>query len=681
MSKEKMKILLAMDADDGLAEDFRKVLEEKGVAVEAIEVRPTKRLVRQYVQSNPDVGAVILSEHIGEDSFSAREVDEISVAAPDALVIPIVDEEPGSRFMAELAFLGVYNAIYDEDGNDEMAAELIAGGKGRDKMSARIYYGIQGMERAADETAAFDTRNAIDYLRRSEADVRELRRKLLTLEKKLEPDQLKQVLLDVPDSVFETAKQIPEYRVVCDMVAPERNIPAARQEPSRLDEKKEPARARKKGKKQKAAKEGKKEGFLPFGKGKKKDKSGEIDPIRLAGEEHTGLVDIGFISTNVGVGCTTAAIMCAASLAAGKAGKKVAVIELDAADHNFEELYQQVTSHDANVSGATCFSYGAVDYYFKLRYDEFCDTYRERYDVVVYDFGSIGDELIATFMPDMEITYVVSSPKMWKLGELEDFQRAMMQAAPEVGKKFIYLFPSIGTQEVAGAAEVIGNNLVVPLPYDSNPFHPSGKTQRIFKGIFEGKYKQQNLGKKLSPVQLLKKAGQSADGTLKALFLLVSVAAVCAIFAGVHGTDLQEKRYNALYQAADKEIKAREQDISDLNAKIGAMESSLAAEEAQAVVILETVYPGDLLTDKNTEVRTVRSTEDASLYLSPDKVGKVAACVDMAPGTVVYERQAAVPISSSLGTEAPAESGADGESAAGGEPAAEESGAESEAGN
>ena len=37
-----------------------------------------------------------------------------------------------------------------------------------------------------------------------------IRRKLLNLEKKLEAEELKQVLLDVPDSVFEMVKKVPE---------------------------------------------------------------------------------------------------------------------------------------------------------------------------------------------------------------------------------------------------------------------------------------------------------------------------------------------------------------------------------------------------------------------------------------------------------------------------------------
>ena len=680
MSKDKIKVLLAMDADDGLAEDFRAILEEKGVSVESIEIRATKRLVRQYIQSNADVDAVILSQHIGDDSFSAREIDEISVAAPNALVIPIVDEDHGSRYMAELAALGVYNAIYDEDGNDELVAEFIVDGTGRDKMAARLYYGITGTEQAVEEAAsAFDTRNAVDYLRRSEDDVRELRKKLLNLEKKLDTEELRQVLLDVPDSVFETAKNVPEYRVVCDMVAKERNRPSLPQGSEQAGEPLGTQKRRKQEKKARPAKE-KKGLSLPFKKGNgKKDNVIDMDPMRLAKEERVGLVtDIGFISTNVGVGCTTAAIMCASSLAnSGKPAKNVAIIELDADDHNFEELYKQVTSH-ANISGANKFTYGKVDYYFNIRYDDFCDTYRDRYDVVIYDFGSLDDETIKTFMPDMEKTFVVSSPKLWKTGELTDFLRSLRRTAPEVEKGFVYLFPSVSGQEVTDAAENVGDNLCVALPYDSNPFHPSDKTRQVFTKLFSGKYKQKRFGRKLQLGQRLKKSGESADGSLKKIFLAVSVAAVAAILAGTYNMSLQDKKYDDMYRAAGKVIAERDAEITTLKDEIAAAESSRAAEEKQVVVIKEAVYPGDLLTEENTEIKTVRVAVEKSLYLEPENVGKMAACVDMAPGTVVYKKQAAVPISALIGSTAQPETTDGSEVAADGEGAAEETAAGSE---
>jgi len=645
MAEEKIKVLLAMEADDGLAEYFMALLEEKGTAVDKIEIRATKRLVRQYIQANADLGAVILSEHLGEDTFSAKEIDEISIAAPNAIIIPIVDEEPGSRYMADLASLGIYNAIFDRDDNDVMAADLIAaGGTGRDKMAARTYYGIQGTERTAEDKASFDTSNAVDYLRRSEDDLQELRRKLLNLEKKLEAEELKQVLLDVPDSVFEMVKKVPEYRLVCDMVSKERNAPAVLQESPRSDNKK-PEEPKKKDKKALS---------LPFikGKGKKdKDKVIDMDPIKLAKEEGGGLItDIGFISTNVGIGCTTAAIMCAASLAGkGKDAKRVAIIELDAADANFESLYTNVTGH-ATINGANTFTYGQVDYYFNLRYDEFCDTYRDRYDIIVYDFGSLDDDMIAKFMPDMEKTYVVSSPKPWKSGELTEFLRAMKKAAPDLEKDFIYLFPSISPQETRDVSEALDGRLCVPLPYDSNPFNPSDRTKRVFAKTCDGNYKPEKLGKKKEPEQRLKKAGDTADGTLKKLFIAVSAAAIAVAVAGAYTISQQKKQYTAMYQAAGGEIAARDASIAQLNALLAASESSLAAQEKQVVVVKELVYPGDVLTEENTEIRTVHTAAEGSLYLSPDSVGKVAACVDMEPGTVVYKRQTAVPVTSSLGT-------------------------------
>ena len=669
MANDKIKVLLAMEADDGLAEYFMALLEEKGTAVDRIEIRTTKRLVRQYIQSNADVGAVVLSQHLGEETFSAKEIDEISVAAPHAIVIPIVDEEPGSRYMSELASLGVYNALYDKDDNDMLAADLIAGGKGRDKMTARSYYGIQGTERAAEKTdAVFDSSNAVDYLRRSEDDAREFRRKLLNLEKKLSPEELKQVFLDVPDSVFEMARKVPEYRIVCDMVAGERNAPRE-EKPARTE-------------KVKAPKKGKKALPLPFKVGKaKKENVIDLDPISLAKEEEGGqVIDIGFISTNVGVGCTTAAIMCATSLAgSGKDAKKVAIIELDSADHNFEALHQNVTGH-ANITGEYTFTYGALDYYFNVRYDEFCDTYRDRYDIVVYDFGSLDDDMIRKFIPDMEKTYVVSSPKLWKTGELADFLRSMRLMAPEIEKEFVYLFPSISAHEAADVSESLGNSLCVPLPFDSNPFRPSGKTQRIFRKLSEGKYRQEKLGKKRELKQLLQKSGDTADGSLKKIFLAVSVLAMAVILAGTYRISAQEVRYAAMYKAAEKAIADRDSSIRELSDKIAASESSLSALEKQVVVIREMVYPGDLLTEENTEVQTIRTESEDSLYMSPDDIGKVAACVDMEPGTVVYRRQTAVPVSGSqeeiAAEETAAEGAAEGETAADNGNTAEQAAAE-----
>ena len=637
---EKVAILMAIpDVDDNVVADFTGAMSKCGVEVSRVEYRSTKPLVRQYLESHKDTGVIILSEFQGnEPGYTPQEIDRISVECSDAIIIPIISEKRGERYVSELCALGIYNALFDQQASYDEIGKLIRTG-GRSKGSARSYYGIDTQEVVVQQGEKFDTRSAVSYLCKYNRTVEDLSSRLDELSKRLDMREIVDVLSDLPDDVFEMVSRIDSYSPICALLADARRNRRGSSSGAGSGAKAEDDESGKKERKLFGSKKAKKKERKEAGE--KELKLSPVQQLALSAGRKT--VEVGFVATNIGVGCTTSAIIFAAAVAKTHKGQKVAVVEFDDADDNFNALCMEVTGHQ-NTSGLYNFAVGGVDCFFHVKYSDFVGKYRQDYDLAVYDFGCLSTELIKEYFVPLDMKFVVTSPRLWKNMELVEFYKEVGPFDPE--HEFIYLVSTVENNEAVETAQVVEPNTVAAVPFESNPFCPSDGTAGLFKSIYDGKYKYslKRLGKAPDVKTLGTKAGKSSRslpvGLLVGLATLALAVIGYLVYSGIRTRQAYQQTVAAFQQAmADKDGRLTELENSSTEMK------EHAESLTRTVVILERdLKPGESISQANSETKEIESEISQQYYLSPDHVGKVSACVDIPAGVPVYLSQTAVPV-------------------------------------
>ena len=659
-------ILLAIpDVDDNAVADFSEAMTKCGVAVSRIEYRTTKPLVWQYLESHKDIGVIILAEFQGnEPGYTPKEIDRISVECPNSLIIPIISEKRGERYVSELAALGILNALFDQQASYEEIGKLISSG-GRTKASARSYYGIDNQEVVVQVGERFDTRSAVTFLCKYDGTVESLSGRLDELGQHLSMREIVDVLSDLPPDVFEIASRIEAYAPICALLSD-----------TREKEKGRPAAA---GLEPKDNEKGKRSRKLFGAKSKKKGRkeTGEKKELKLSPVQQLAMsagrktVEVGFVATNVGVGCTTLSVIFAAAIANTHKEQKVAVVEFDDADENFDALCMEITGH-RNTSGLNSFSVGKVDCFYHVKYSDFIGKYRQNYDLAVYDFGCLSTENIKEYFVPLDMKFVVTSPRLWKNLELSEFYHEVGPLDPE--HKFIYLVSTVEDSEAVGAARIVEPNTVAAIPFESNPFCPSDGTVKILNSIYDGKYKYsiKKLGKGPDAKTLGAKRGKSSRslpvGLLVALATLALTVIGYSVFSGIKAN----QRYRQNVATLQKMMAEKDGRMAELEKSSAELQSHAEGLVRTVIILKHDLKPGEAISAANTETVEIEADVSQQYYLSPDNVGKVSACVDIPAGIPVYASQTAVPVQapgseeSAASEERETEAVADEESAAAG---------------
>ena len=630
---EPIRILMAVpDVKEEVISEFREVIQKANVEVGKIEARSTKSLVQQYLASHSGIDVIILSQYQGSDaSYSPSDIDDISMECQKALIIPIISEERGGKYVADLSARGIYSALFEEDASFQEISSLISKG-GRTKAEARAYYGIIKHDSAAVQDDVFDTRSAITFLSKYDGTVDDLAMRLDSLEVRLSTQDFKSVLLDVPDDIFEMVSRIDDYSKVCALLEDQRRFKARTRAKTKLISRDANT----------SGDQGKKKGL--FGKRKEKKADSAITPaeqISMVSTRQT--YEAGFISTNVGVGCTTCAVLFAASVANTHKDLKVALVEFDDADENFDALCMTVTGH-RNTSGLNIFKVGNVDLCFHLKYSEFINKYRLKYDLCVYDFGCLKTDLIREYFLPLDYKFVVTSPALWKNYELVDFVKEVRELDKD--NSFIYMVPSVVENDAALPAETVAPNTVVAVPYESNPLKPSGDTCELLKRIYDRNYKYdvKKLGKALNVSDPCSKKSISSRNVPKGLIIGLSLAGMIALFT-VTAFALRERRiHESVVSQMQAAIQEKDERLKTLEASEGELASQLTGLKRTVVVLKNDAKPGEKISTINTEVVEVRSEVGEELFLSPEKIDKVVACVGISAGVPIYDSETAYPV-------------------------------------
>ena len=617
------------EVNEDVVAEFSEAVEECGVKIAGIDTRSTKSLIRQYLTAHKDTNVIILSQFQGSDSsYSPAEIDDISMECQKALIIPIISEKKGGRYVSELAARGIYSALFEQDASFQEIAELIKKG-GRNKAEARSDYAVDvRSDPAVIHEEIFDTRSAVTYLSKYDGTVEDLAVRLDGLEGRLSPQEFRSVLIDLPDEMFEMVSRLENYEKVCALMEDQRD----KQKP------KDKAAPEEYGAKKKL-----------FGR-LKKDKSSDskkvtitpADQIAMAGNARK-TYEAGFVATNVGVGCTTSAILFATSVANTHKDIRVALVEFDDADENFDSLCMTVTGHQ-NTSGLNSFKVGNVDFCFHLKYSEFIRKYRNRYDLCVYDFGCIKTDLVKEYLLPLDYKFVVTSSVLWKSRELSAFFDEVKRLDEE--HSLVYIVPSVVSNAAALSAEIVAPNTVLAVPFESNPLEPSSDTYETFKRIYDGKYtfNSKKLGKAINVSEPCAVKSISSKNIPKKLLLGIGAACLLAFGIVMWQSIRSKNTYLSVISQLQSNITEKDVRLKQLEESENTLARRVTDLKRTVVILTEDVKPGDKITTLNTEIKEVSSEVDEKYFLSKDKIDEVVACVGINAGVPVYESQTALPV-------------------------------------
>lgn len=608
-------LLKKIKSTEGL-QTFRAKCEEQGVAVNGIRACESKQELLRYLDSNGiGVNGLILFDDIGPDPLSVSDIGEFRKrAARDAVIVSVFyNESCGGTFARTLLHNGIFNA-------------LLLGGTGKVSMadigqrllspgtwdSAREYYrvdddGDEGFE-ASSRKSMID--RSIDYIMQYGGTQEELLERISNV-RDSEPEIVEEAISHLPDGTLRQLLGVPGYDAVAKGVLRGRNREEAKPQEDA-------------GRKT--------HGRLPFGQKGDRDilsglRAGKGDDGTTV---HAGPTEVAFLSTNIGVGCTYNALMCAYSIA-GK-GKKTAVVELDHYDRNFSCLCSTVKG-TRDTGACRTFDFGNVTFFYETKLGEFRNTLKDRFECVIYDYGCCSREIISDIALFCDRVFAVTSEALYKRDEFEDFLDDIQEI--DTGKRFICLFSGTDEKGVNDIRAAYPDRSIEPVPYCRNPFCPSRAVKKLMcRLVTEGAAERKPA--RHSGKDVTYKLRENSDESPMPVLITAAAALAVSIVALSLCISNQNRRYDELYESAREYAVTQQKTVAGLNDEIARAEEREASYERTVVMFTGQVPKGTRITAGMIEERTIRSDLPSDLYVTPEEIiGKYAAC-NIEPGVPVY---------------------------------------------
>lgn len=599
MNEREINVLLAMpqEDDDTILESMRQDLQATGLNIGRIDLRSSKILVRQYLEMYQDTNVVIVTQHQTNDSYTPDELDELSMRLDRLCLIPIIDGEKGGQYVRQLEALGIYTALFGDDSDYETVAGLIL--HGRSKREARTYYGLEGSSYSSISDG-YDAQNAVRYLVSCGSDFGELETRLALLSNRLNSGtKMMEVLGKLPRETFQLVSRMDSYRELCRLLEEER-------ERSPYLE----------------CREGTDANGSSGGSGKKREKKASRKKKQVPVSELHQTVDIGFVSINIGTGCTYSAVMLAHSL---ETRYKVAIVEFDDSDEHFQNLCQ-VTMGTMLVSGITKFTIRNVDYFFHMPYSRFVTQIKPGYDYVIYDFGCADDTTIRNFFISLSVKFVITGGADWRLGELSEFVQAV--ARDDMNNSFIYLAPLAADKDMGNLAGLIPDNLSVPIPYEPNPYRPSKKTQRLLRSLVLLTYKKKI---RMREVGIDEKAERHPPGPTFRWPVAAVISMLAAFLAVALTAGILQNIYGSMIGNVSEQLTAVKQELKLEQEVSGNLSQELSGLDFIAYSPKAPIEAGTLITRGMVDEVSIRtSIKDA--YMPAADLGHVVAKFELKAG-------------------------------------------------
>lgn len=610
---DRIDIVIANNGNGGV-ERFRESLERLGMKVDGVHLCGTKEeLERCLGLRGGSIGAAVIFEQFGGSLVTVDDFARyLRTLDADAVIVPVIQpDRKGGEYVRGLYNSGILNAVYaGEDGTTDMKDIISVIARPRQPKDAQEAYGLLQGPIPGEPGDDGITAGCAGYVRKYDGTQRDLVARLSEAKAHVGAAGLVDVLRMLPAEMLEQLLGIPEYDITVNAI-----LSGGAQASRSVGE--EPVTV---GIEEYEAGTGKRPRRRPWpvrpgGRGRKRDGHGAG-----GSPERAEARDVAFVATNVGVGCTFDAVMCAHSLSAG--GARVALVELDDADGSFRTLCGLVRA-SADVDGCTSFSYGGVDYYLNTHLADFRDRYRPGYEYVVYDIGACTGRVLAEVAAPCGRTFVAAGQAEYKLGELNRFMKAAGPA--DEGGSFVYLFMADGERRIDWVRSVYPDMHAAAVPYCGNPWNPSWRTRRFFRDVVSGNHsavqrkgREIDMGRRLSdrPWRPASALAPVAAG------MLAATAVVLGVLLGRQGEMMRASEARARTEAASMEAEA-----GRLRGEIGRLDGEIAGMERTVVVLREDAPAGTRLTVGMLTEEVIHSdTAQEEYALAGDAEGMYLSC-------------------------------------------------------
>lgn len=424
---DSIKLMIAMSGfDDSQKDEIIAGFTENGVEIGKCCIAHTKMGIFHTFQEHKDINVILVSEFLEQSSpFHTDDVNEIDELDKDLRVIPILmPEHKGTDFMRRLYADAVYDAIFDTDADIGYVSQLLKAGRG--KKEARSYYNIE--EKNPVTKTSSDPENISQSLNHilKGGGFDQMPERAKYVMGHVSSGEFRQIIEKLPDSYVKALSGDERFQ---DFFLPVKVYEKQSVETQNKEIEKEGGKTPKRKRFLKAFPEIIKRPIsIPAPAFFRKTRT----IVQL-----NGVMEIGFLGIEHGVGTTFDAILCCNSLAADY---RVAYFEANWSGH-MENLCNRVADPKDDT---ICFTYHGVDYYYHISYMEFIAKYRNDYDFVVLDFGVWNkEEDFGSFIRTGK-KFVVSGSSEWRMASLEDFHE-YVNSHVLLGE-FTYLFSFADTE-------------------------------------------------------------------------------------------------------------------------------------------------------------------------------------------------------------------------------------------
>ncbi len=213
MTEKKLNILYGLNWQQG-AERVAKILSTNGYDVTSTS-RLSKATIKAYIEDHPEVNTVVLKESVGDGTYKADEIAELTDYSDVNVIVILNERHKGTAYMQTLYTAGVTCAIFENKKGitPSDVAKLMM--KKRTRAEARNYYDIGNETVNTNILSPFDYQTFMARLEDREYGSRLIER-FLNVANKLRPAQLEDFIKKLPNDYLDELKSYKEFYDVCE---------------------------------------------------------------------------------------------------------------------------------------------------------------------------------------------------------------------------------------------------------------------------------------------------------------------------------------------------------------------------------------------------------------------------------------------------------------------------------
>ena len=346
------------------------------------------------IRGEKEAEVVLLISHQLDmnDPFNLAELISCQEAIPTIKIILVIDkDQQGTSFLNDLYKNGLFHAVYSEDSDENVIAELVI--NGRTAADTRRYYGV-GNE--AFVRGIMSVEKSLEYVLKAKEEGSTYAERLIWIKEKVNNEiTFREIMNRLPDEVKEELADDPRFESYI-----QEYLKARAEEEAELERQRQLAKSLEERERELQRQEA-------------KARAGMTDARSAIARALRRMV-IGVVGTEHRVGCTHHAVLMAHYL--HKEGYKVAVAEYTGMDN---KILGRVTTCLGASETDGVYVYNGVDYYPDFSLSMLPDLNTRNYNFVIIDFGVFKEEIKEEFGRCIQ-QIVVCGSKPWELKRIEN---------------------------------------------------------------------------------------------------------------------------------------------------------------------------------------------------------------------------------------------------------------------